>query len=124
MKKLESGETMAGAVRKLQNDGTIAQLEMPGAMGVSMIVVKDLPWATGGVGARLVGCGMEGPAVVAEGATGVRLEVEGRLPCGLPLVLSSVTGRGIHSAVRSEEGEEGEEGAAFLLLAGDRDRTL
>ena len=44
MKKLKSGETMAGAVRKLQNDGTIAQLEMPGAMGVSMIVVKDLPW--------------------------------------------------------------------------------
>ena len=35
---------MAGAVRKLQNNGTIAQLEMPNAMGVSMIVVKDLPW--------------------------------------------------------------------------------
>ena len=61
---------------------------------------------------------------MAEGAIGVRLEVEGRLPCGLSLVLSSVIGRRIYLTVRLEEGEEGEEGAAFLLLAGDRDRTL
>ena len=48
---------------------------------------------------------------------GIRLEVEGRLSCDLPLVLSSMVGCGTHSAVRSEEGD------VLLLLAGDIDRA-
>ena len=50
------------------------------------------------------------------GETGIRLVVEGWLPCDLPLILSSMVDYGMYSVVWS--GED-----VLLLLAGDMDQV-